>query len=79
LMERWSPEKLAVTKDYLEGLPNGKFVLDDWMLLVEYMVHRYLAPDDVRTEAEWLKSLVLRRAEIMSTGRPRPSLGARCL
>lgn len=70
LIERWTPSHLAATKFYLESLPAGQFALDDWMLLVDYLVHRYLSPDDTRTEAEWLAS----RSAIM--GRVQAAMGA---
>jgi hypothetical protein len=53
-MRRWTPAELGVAKLYLENLPVAEFTLDDWMLVVDYLVQRYLAPDDLRTESDWL-------------------------
>lgn len=53
-MERWSPTEIGLTRLYLESLPPDQFALDDWLLLTDYLVQRYLPADDLRTEAEWL-------------------------
>ena len=55
-MAPWSEAELAVTKLYLENLAPAEFMIDDWMLVVDYLVHRYLSPNETRTEAEWLVS-----------------------
>jgi len=55
-MQRWTTAELAVAKTYLEALPPSAFTLDDWMLLADYLVQRYLPADDLRTEAEWLST-----------------------
>lgn len=60
-MERWSPGEVSLVKLYLEHLPPELWTLDDHMLSVDFLVHRYLPADDLRTEAEWLSS----RASIM--------------
>lgn len=51
---RWSPGELALVKHYLETKPPSAFTLDDWMLVVDYLVQKYLPPDVLLTEAEWL-------------------------
>lgn len=56
VMARWAPAELELAQLYLQSLPVDLFTLDDWMLLVEYIAQRYLPPDDLRTEAEWLAS-----------------------
>lgn len=53
-MERWTPGELALARLYLETLPPDQWTLDDHMLLVDWLVQRYLPSDDMRTEAEWL-------------------------
>lgn len=53
-MQRWSASEQALVRLYLETLPPAEFVLDDWMMVVDYLAMRYLPPDDLRTEAEWL-------------------------
>lgn len=69
LMQRWSPDELALARLYLQSLPPSAFTLDDWMLVVDYIVQRHLSPGDLRTEAEWLAS----RAAIM--GRVQAAMG----
>lgn len=61
VMERWSAGELALVKLYLEHLPPGMWEMDDHMMMVDYLVQRYLPASDLRTEAEWLVS----RAHLM--------------
>lgn len=60
-MARWSQAELDLTLTYLRALPPAAFLLDDWLLLVDYLVQRYLPTADLRTEADWLAT----RASIM--------------
>jgi len=60
-MERWSQGELALVKLYLEHLPPGAWTLEDSMLMVDWLVMRYLPASDMRTEAEWLAT----RASLM--------------
>jgi hypothetical protein len=53
-MARWSKAELELAKLYLESIPPESLTLDDWMMVVDYITQRYLAPDDLRTEADWL-------------------------
>jgi hypothetical protein len=53
-MQRWSQGELELVKLYLETLPPAEFMLDDWLMLVDYLVMRYLPATDLRSEAEWL-------------------------
>ncbi len=53
-MRRWAPEELGIVKLYLESLAPEQFQLDDWMMLVDWIVQRYLPEDELRSEAEWL-------------------------
>lgn len=53
-MQRWTVGERELVKLYLEALPSGEWTLDDNMLMVDYLVQRYLPADDLRTEAEWL-------------------------
>lgn len=54
MMERWSPGEIALVRLYLETLPADQWTIDDHMMLVDYLVQRYLPADDLRAEAEWL-------------------------
>lgn len=53
-MQRWSPEELGLVRLYLETLPPERWTVDDHMMMVDYLVQRYLPEEDLRTEAEWL-------------------------
>lgn len=53
-MTRWTRADLGLAKLYLESLPPSEFDLDDWLMLIDYLVQRYLPASDLRTEAEWL-------------------------
>lgn len=53
-VRRWTKGEVALTKLYLETLPPEQFTLDDWMMVVDYLVHRYLPSDDLIEEAKWL-------------------------
>ena len=50
-------------------VPPSDFTLDDWMIVVDYLVQRYLPADDLRAEADWLAT----RAAFM--GRVEAALG----
>lgn len=53
-MQRWTGAEIGLARLYLETLPTADYTIDDWLLLTEYLFQRYLPPDDLRTEAEWL-------------------------
>lgn len=53
-MRRWDPDELTVVQAYLRALPAEQWTLDDWLMLVDYLVQRYLPPADLRTDADWL-------------------------
>lgn len=69
-LRHWTPGELAATKHYLEGVPPSLFTLDDWMMVVDYLFQRYLPPDVMMDEGEWLAV----RAHIM--GAAQAKLGA---
>lgn len=54
MMVRWTKPELELVKIYLESLFPADWTLDDHMLAVDYVVQRYLPPDELKTEAEWL-------------------------
>jgi hypothetical protein len=62
-MARWSRAELALVKLYLETLPAAAFTLDDWLMVIDYLVQRYLPADDLRGEADWLST----RAALMGS------------
>ncbi len=54
MMLRWTRDELSLVRLYLESLPRAAFTLDDWGLVVDYLVQRYLPAAELKTEAEWL-------------------------
>lgn len=52
-MERWGAHEIALVKLYLGALPVDVYTLEDWLLLVDWIVQRYLPADAAKTEAEW--------------------------
>lgn len=53
-MLRWDAAEMQLVRIYLTSLPPAEFTLEDHMLLVDWLVQRYLPANDLRTEAEWL-------------------------
>lgn len=53
-MARWSRAELGTVRLYLSRLPPDEWLLDDWLMLVDYLCQRYLPAGDLRTDAEWL-------------------------
>lgn len=56
MMERWNEQELGLVRIYLQSLFPGDWSLDDHMMMVDYIVQRYLPADALRTEAEWLSA-----------------------
>jgi hypothetical protein len=57
---RWSGEELAAKKCYLEDKPPSQFTRQDYELLIEWLVQRYLPKHYVMTEQAWTqKKMVL--------------------
>ena len=54
-MQRWSQSEIGLVKLYLENLPPEDLTLDDWSLVIDYLVQRYLPFDELNTDAEWLE------------------------
>ncbi|HKT52855.1 MAG TPA: hypothetical protein VJP88_00270 [Caulobacteraceae bacterium] len=53
-MLRWNRAELGTARLYLSHLPPEAWTLEDWLLLVDYLVQRYLPEGDLRSEASWL-------------------------
>lgn len=51
---RWSEEEFAEARRRLESIPPADFGLDDWLLLVDYLVQRYLPDHVIDREADFL-------------------------
>lgn len=53
-MYRWGADELDLARMYLEALPQGSWLLEDYGILVDYLVQRYMPAGEMRAEAEWL-------------------------
>lgn len=51
---RWTDAEMELVKVYLESLPPGTFTFEDWGLLVDYLVNRYMPTETLQSEASWL-------------------------
>ena len=51
---RWDPTRFELVAQELETKPPALFTLDDWLLLAEYLVQRYLPDGVIQDEAEFL-------------------------
>ena len=65
-MQRWTSEELRTVKAYLENLPPAEFALADWVMVTDYLVHRYLPANDQRTEASWQRTRANLRARVIT-------------
>ncbi len=63
-VERWTPEKLAEVKTYLETKPPETFTREDHYLCVDFLFHRYYPKDEPITKAAWEKRRGELRAKI---------------
>jgi hypothetical protein len=63
-MQRWSPDKLAELKHYLETKPPKTFTREDHYLMVEWLVQRYLPKDDQRSEAKYQAALAVLQGRV---------------
>jgi hypothetical protein len=55
LFVRWSIDELAAKKTYLETKPPEAFTREDYWLVIEWLIQRYLPKDYVMTEKTWAK------------------------
>lgn len=51
---RWTDQELALVKIYLESIDPLAMELDDWSMLIDFLVQRYMPLDQLLEEAEWL-------------------------
>lgn len=58
---RWNSEEIESVRLYLESLPEEAFALDDWMMMVDYLVQKYLPLDVMMDESK----LQVMRASMM--------------
>ncbi len=66
---RWSAEELALVRIFLESINPAAMELDDWSMLIDYLVQRYMPLEQMLEEAEWLAA----KAQLM--GRVQAHLG----
>lgn len=52
--QRWTEAELELVRIYLEALPPAQWTLDDHMLMVDFVLQRYMPENELKTEAEWL-------------------------
>lgn len=59
----WTADDLTAIEAYLESVPPGAMSLDDWMLCVDYLYHRYVPPAAMMEATEYhvVKSHVMGR------------------
>lgn len=51
---RWHPEVFDSIRIMLESKPSSSYTLEDWLLVADYIIQRYLPPGVISTEAEYL-------------------------
>lgn len=51
---RWDESAFEAARKRLEAKAPARYTLDDWMLLADYLVQRYLPDDVIQSEAEYL-------------------------
>ena len=78
-MGRWSRDELDLVRIYLQNIPPDQMTLDDWSMVVDYMVQRYLPPEVLNEEGEWLvvKSNLLGRVQAHLKDAPDPAVVAK--
>lgn len=54
MMQRWTAAEMELARLYLESLPPAEWTVDDHMMVIDYIAQRYLPPQELKTEAEWL-------------------------
>ena len=74
MMERWGKDELGLVRIYLESLFPGDWTLSDHMLAVEFVIQRYLDPDELRTEAEWLATKASLMGKVQANMEKPPTL-----
>lgn len=71
--ERWSPTRFAEVRLRLESIKPADYTLDDWHLVVDWLLQRYLGPDTIKLESEHItvRSALLGRIQAnMSSAKP---------
>lgn len=50
---RWTDGELEAVKYYLAAVPPDQFTVDDWMLVIDYLIQKYLPHDIMMDDAKW--------------------------
>jgi hypothetical protein len=69
---RWDATAFERVRARLEGKAPARYTLDDWMDLVDYLIHTYLPDGVIQSEAEYLTvraSLIGKIQDAMESGR----------
>lgn len=69
-VQNWTAEESALVRLYLASLPPAAFSIDDWSLVVDYLLHTYMPESVLRTESEWfaVRSSILGRVQAVIDG-----------
>lgn len=61
----WTESESEMVRLYLTSLPPEAFTLEDWGLVIDYLLHTYMPLDVLRTEAEWyaVRSSIMGRVQ----------------
>ncbi len=51
---RWTDQEFQTVQQQLESKPTDQYGIDDWMMLVDWIIQRYLPDSVINTEAEYL-------------------------
>ena len=72
---RWSDTEFAEVRFQLERKPPADYTLDDWLMLVEWLIARYLPDGVINSEAEYLtvKAAILGKLQATMPEQPRRS------
>lgn len=70
---RWDSERFAAVRAMLEAKPSSSYTIEDWMLVADYLIQRYLPPGVINGEAEYLtvRAALLGKIEA-AWGQPTP-------
>lgn len=69
---RWQPERFEAVRAELEAKSPAAYTLEDWMLVVDYLIQRYLPDGVIANEAEYLtvRAAILGKVQAASGGSP---------
>jgi hypothetical protein len=74
---RWSEDELEDARRRLRAVPPDRWTLDDYLLMVDFLIQRYLPPGVIEREADYLAVRATFAGKIqaeMQAGRARPNM-----